>query len=388
MKRLANLSRRARWAVPAGAVALTGGVMAGSVVSVAQAAPALPARTPAQLLASVARTASVPPLTGTVVETASLGLPQLPGRDDPASIASLLTGSHTIKVAEAGPARVRISLPQDMSESDLVRNGRDVWLWQSSTNTATHVMLPQGEGGQPAPRMAPRVPPTPQQVAHQVLAKVGPTTAVSVDSNVTVAGRPAYRLVLAPKSPGSLISQVRIAIDGKNDVPLGVQVFAKGATSPAFSVGFTSVSFAAPPASEFSFTPPAGAKVMQQAMPAGKAPRAGLASGSSMIGKGWLAVADLPASALTTSSGPLAPGASGSAPGAGSGAVINALLKSARPVHGAWGSGRLLRTSLVSMLITGNRVLIGPVQPGVLYQAAAHAASAGESHAAPAAPVR
>ena len=49
MKQLTGMSRRARWAVPAGAVVVVGGVLAGSLISVAQAAPGLPAKTPAQL---------------------------------------------------------------------------------------------------------------------------------------------------------------------------------------------------------------------------------------------------------------------------------------------------------------------------------------------------
>src|SRR5438105_15406727 len=95
-----RISRRARWAVPVAALAVTGSVMAGSLISVAQAAPALPARTPAQLLAQVGQQAGehMPALSGTVVETASLGLPSLPHTGNPTSIASLLTGSHTIKV--------------------------------------------------------------------------------------------------------------------------------------------------------------------------------------------------------------------------------------------------------------------------------------------------
>ena len=40
-------------------------------------------------------------------------------------------------------------------------------------------------------------------------------------------------------------------------------------------------------------------------------------------------------------------------------------------MSGSWGSGRLLRTSLLSVLVTSSgRVLIGAVTPGVLYQAA------------------
>ena len=41
-------------------------------------------------------------------------------------------------------------------------------------------------------------------------------------------------------------------------------------------------------------------------------------------------------------------------------------------MHGAWGSGKLLHTSLVSVLMTSNgHVLVGAVTPAVLYAAAA-----------------
>ena len=64
MKQLAQMSRKARWAVPAGAVVVVGGVLAGSLISVAQAAPGLPAKTPDQLLTALASKPPTPPLTG------------------------------------------------------------------------------------------------------------------------------------------------------------------------------------------------------------------------------------------------------------------------------------------------------------------------------------
>ena len=73
-----KLSRRARWGVPAAGVAVTAAVIAGLQIPSAQASPTLPTRTPAQLLAEVSTDASLPPLTGTMVESTSLGLPQLP----------------------------------------------------------------------------------------------------------------------------------------------------------------------------------------------------------------------------------------------------------------------------------------------------------------------
>jgi outer membrane lipoprotein-sorting protein len=421
MKQLPYPPRRARWAVPAAIVALAGGVLAGSVPSAA-AAPRLPARSATQLLAALRTQAQAPPLSGTVSETVSLGLPALPSGILGAATApaALLSGSHSVQVWYSGPEHYRIAVPQSLSEYDLIRNGNRAWLWDSSANSVTHISLPAGG---PAPAV-PSVPLTPQQAASQAVASVGPATVVRVDSNVTVAGQAAYQLVLAPKSQGSLIGQVRIAIDSRNHMPLRVEVFAKGAASPAVQTGFTAVSFTRPPASDYAFTPPAGAKVSNeqagpasqagagQATPAGR-PSAGsagrlnhaaAASGIRVIGSGWLSVADLPSSALgwltgsaltgqPGGSGPLpfehsssqqAPGSAGQAPGsagrmppvgrapaAAFGPLAGALLAAARPVHGSWGSGQLLRTSLVSVLITSNgRILVGAVTPAVLYRAA------------------
>ena len=372
-----NLSRGARWAVPAGAVVVVGGVLAGSMITVASAAPSLPARTPAQLLASLAGK-TAPAMTGTIVETSSLGLPSLPGTDNPTSLSSLLTGSHTIRIWYSDPTHFRVAVPQNMSESDLIRNGSSAWLWESTSNTVTHLAIPSGTAkvrhARNITHKASDAPPmTPQQAANEILAKVGATTTVSSDTNVTVAGQAAYQLVLAPRSPSSLVGQIRIAIDGANDVPLRVQVFAKDAKSPAAQVGFTSISFVEPAAANFAFTPPAGAKVEQQSLSgSGKKPAGASAAGSAYtVGKSWLTVADLPQSVLSSVTGNKATGTAGSGLSGDTGPIISALLRSATPVSGSWGSGRLLKTSLISMLITNNgRVLVGAVTPSVLYAAA------------------
>ncbi len=372
--------------MPAAAVVIAAGATAGSVISVAQASPELPLRTPAQLLAAVAgRTGPPPAFTGTVVETASLGIPQLPGTGNQNSMASLLAGSHTVKIWYADPAHVRLAVPVTLSETDLIRNGRQAWLWQSASNSVTKIELPAKADGTVAPTPQPsHVPLTPQQAASQVLAAVGPSTTVRVQRNVTVADRAAYQLVLAPRASGSLVARVSIAVDATKNVPLRVQVFAKGAAGPAFQVGFTSVSFVQPAAANFTFTAPAGAKIKTVTAPsmAGRHPAtSALGQQPQVIGKDWLSVAVLPASSLAG----LASGMGGTAaanqaaqsvaggPGAGGGsgenaAMIGALLKSAKSVHGAWGSGQLLHTSLVSVLITSTgHVLVGAVTPSVLY---------------------
>ena len=257
-----KLSRRARWAVPATAVVVTAAVVVGLQIPGAQAAPNLPARTPAQLLAEVSGDAALPPLTGTMVEATSLGLPQLPQVGNPTSLSSLITGSHTIKIYYQDAKHFRLAIPQPESEIDVIRNGPTAWLWNSTQNSVTKFELPTGNGKakQPEPKL-PTPPLTPQQAANAVLKAVGKTTVVSVEANVMVAGEPCYQLVLAPKDDRSLIGKVTIAIDGKYGVPLRVQVFAKGATSPAFQFGYTALQFVAPAPANYDFTPPPGASV-------------------------------------------------------------------------------------------------------------------------------
>src|ERR1700761_8692929 len=126
-----HFSRRARWAVPGTAVAVTAAVVAALQIPAAQASPSLPARTPAQLLASLSTDAKVPPLTGTVVETASLGLPQLPQVGNQTSPTALLTGSHTVKVYYQDATHFRLAVPQPQAETHVIAGGAKPWLWQS-----------------------------------------------------------------------------------------------------------------------------------------------------------------------------------------------------------------------------------------------------------------
>ena len=389
-----KLSRRARWAVPGTAVAVTAITVAALQIPAAQASPDLPNKTPAQLLASISTDAKVPPMTGTVVETASLGLPQLPQTaGNPTSMTSLLTGSHTMKVYYQDSKHYRLAIPQPSSETDIIANGSTVWLWQSASDSVTEFTGADQASAKKAVPQVTQTPLTPQQAADQVLAKVGATTLVSVQANVMVAGEPSYQLVLAPKDSRSLVGKVVIAVDGKYGVPLRVQLYAKGASSPAFQVGYTALQWVTPAPSNFSFTPPKGASVdvvKDQGKSASGSTSASSPAGFGSYGKSWLTVVAFPQKDLTQGLGTAA-GSSGSSSSSNgqqniassnnsgvsvsSQELLSALLGSAKPVHGSWGSGTLVTTSLVSMLMTGGEVYIGAVQPSVLYAAVGHTAS-------------
>ena len=362
-----------RWLVPSAAavVIIGGGAAAGTIV--ASADPSLPDRSAAQLLVDV-QNAKVDGFSGTVVETADLGLPAIVGalgsQAQSGNLTRLVAGSNTARVWYAGEDKTRLALVGTDGETDVIHNGSDVWLWQSANNTATHVTLPAGEKTTPVPS---GVPATPQQAADQALAAISPTTKVSTTGAAKVAGRDAYELVLSPKDTASLVGQVRLAIDAKTHIPLRVDVYAKNATNPAIRVAFQQISFTTPDAQQFKFNPPPNAKVTEASkqqeqkkatdaqQKAAAAQKSKLAAEPTVIGKGWTSIVELKL-----------PAAKSSTSGKGDAAQLQAGLNMLPKVSGAWGSGHLLSGSLFSALITDNgRVFIGAVTPAALEQAAA-----------------
>lgn len=360
-----------RWAAPVGAAALVAAVALVTDHS-ASAVPSLPPRTPAQLLVDVQQ-ARLTGLSGTVVQTSNLGLPELPGMGglgggSSSSLSSAVTGTHTWRLWYAGPTRSRLALVGSLGESDVIRNGRDLWIWSSTDKSATHALVP--EQGKHAPAAPPSLEPndlpkTPQDAARLALAAVDPTTSVTTTGATVVAGRSAYDLLLRPKDAGSLIAQVRISVDAQEHIPLRVQVYSTKAANPAFEVGFTAVSFAKPEASQFAFDPPPGTTVHQATLPtpgAGaptKAPQQGAPPRPTVVGRGWasVVVTKLPAqpASKTASSGQLA-----------------GLLRTLPKVSGSWGTGHLLNGTLFSAVLTDDgRVAVGAVTPQRLYAALA-----------------
>ncbi|GAA4919797.1 outer membrane lipoprotein-sorting protein [Nonomuraea thailandensis] len=382
-----------RWGVPIAAAAVIGAAIgAGPVIAAVSGDPVLPERSAGQLLAdAVAATSSkggIPPMSGTVQQTASLGLPALPATGAVSPL-SLLSGSHEVKVWYGASDKLRVAMPTQLNETNLILNGGQAWYWDSATNTATRLTVKQGAGG-PAAHATPlpqETELTPQQLAERLLANADQHTAVRVINTAEVAGRPVYQLVLAPKEESSLVQEIRIALDGETYVPLQVQVYAKGSAEPAYQIGFTQVTFTPPAAENFTFTPPAGAKVEERTLGLNEDDTATaekraehareVADDLKVVGQGWSAVAVVPFSLsdLTAARQAGTPeggeGRFGGGQGGDPAALVDSVLKSATPVSGTWGSGRLIRTKLVTALLTDDgRLLVGAVTPEEITKAA------------------
>lgn len=344
-----------RWLVPLAivAVVLTAGIAGRALV--AEADPALPPRSAEQLLVDL-QTSAVAGFSGTVVQRADLGLPEFPvavGGQGSSEFSALISGTHTLRVWYAGQDRQRVALLGTLGESDVVRNGTDVWTWSSQTNEATHLRLSaSSDPDEPVPT---DVPMTPQEAADEALAAIEPTTEVSTDGTATVANRPAYELVLAPKDDASLIGQVRIAIDAEEKVPLRVRVLAAGASNPAIEIGFSQISFETPGDEQFEFQPPPQATVTE--ITEEDAPSEPVVRDEPVVvGTGWTAV--------VVATAP-------SSPAEEAHSELEAILGALPRVSGPWGSGHLLSSDLFSVLLTDDgRLLVGAVSPEQLYEVA------------------
>ena len=362
----------------------------------ASASPDLAPRTAAQLLVDVQK-ARLSGLSGTVVQTSNLGLPDLPGISSgsgmgggSSSLTSMVSGTHTWRVWYAGQDKARIALLGSLGESDVVRNGRDLWVWSSKDKTASHTVLPQGQHrGTLSPS---ELPATPQAAADQALAALDPTTAVTTSGSGKVDGRDAYELVLTPKRNAqgkakTLVAQVRIAVDAVEHVPLRVQIFSTRSANPAFEVSFSQVDFAKPDASTFSFNPPPGTTVTQS-RPGAETPKGAAAekkakaqakaseaatspkTSTRIVGSGWstVVVGTVPAQ-LGAMGTPAAPGSAGGKTPSSDRTTrqLEALLRNLPHTSGAWGSGRLLSGTLFSVLLTDDgRFAVGAVPPAQL----------------------
>ncbi|TLM82245.1 hypothetical protein FDW83_13525 [Pseudarthrobacter sp. NamE2] len=386
-----------RWipAVAAPAI-IAAGVLAGTIP--ARAGNPLPEKTPAEVLAAV-QEHKAHTFSGTIEQSSDVGLPELPAGPSSgpasaggaASMIELLTGERTARVYMDGKTKVRLQLVDRLAERDLVRRDRDVWFYSSKDNSTAHVTLPATPEDLPLPvhpdQPAPGTPPadrpepgaaelpTPGDIAENLLAKVDPTTAVTVGEDVEVAGRTAYNLLLEPRTEATLVGQVAIAVDGETGMPLSVEVTPRGAAAPSYTAGFTSLSLDVPDDSLFTFVPPPGSTVKElQAADSPRWPLSFRAPGMiitpeqltairthparpSVTGKGWEAVVEIPAAAA-------------------GGTLAESLMRDPLLAHAAVvvPGGRLLSTTLLNVLIADDgRIFAGMVPPDQL-QAAASAA--------------
>jgi outer membrane lipoprotein-sorting protein len=371
--------RTLRWSAPFATAAVIALIVAVPGLSSAST-PALAAVTPAQLIAKIEQT-KVKNLSGSLNLTPNLGIPNLSALSNAAaggghgssgfSPADLLSGTHQALVWFAGPDKTRVALLQSLAETDVVHNGHDIWLWDSTTKKVTHYTLAADTIPSAGTKETPAAGPaeaieTPQQMADHLLAQITPSTSVSVGGTVTVAKQTAYQLVLAPHSAASTIDHAVIAVDSVTGLPLQVEIFAKGQKAAAVKLGFGTIAYSTPAASKFNFTAPPGSTVTSKTIsasspassadkPADKSTTPAADAGASQtvtVGQDWTSVAIMKNVQIPTQ--------------------LDQYLKAATSVMN--GQAKLLQTSLVNVLILNDgRVAVGAVNASTLEAAVAAA---------------
>lgn len=321
-----------------------------------------------QMLLNQALSSKVPSLSGTLQINSHLGISSLVsslgnGQSHSSSSLSLLSGSHSIGVWQNGSKQFRAAIYSPLSETDIIRNQSSLWLWNSKSFTATHINLSNKAASSYSHKGNKAMMPT-SALANKLLTHLSSTATIKVLGPAKIAGQNAYTLSVSPNSSSSLISSIQLGIDQSNGMVLRVAILPKGTTSPAFSIGFSNISFTRPSASVFSFTPPKNSKVKQLSFKA--SPRNSSKGPLGHIGKNHLGlqilnkgfgtkVIALPLTSLSPKTDKM----------------LNVLGSHGQTITGSFGTGKVITTSLVNMLITHQYIFIGPVNTASLETAAA-----------------
>ncbi len=245
-------------------------------------------------------------------------LPKASAQGELALALEFFAGVHTANIYVDGANKARLQVLDLISERNFIRNGSDLWFYDASKALVQHSVIDPAQEAQ-AKKDAlglfnansaklPFDATSPAAVADYFLSQAGKDTVFTVGKDAKIAGRGVYQITGAPRNAGSLVASVTISVDAATGLPLAVVVKAVGESTPAFEVGFESITFAKPDASNFNFVVPAGSKVEEVPVPtrdaleklaAGKAPTAAdkaraQAEAENLIAQGWSAVVEVP----------------------------------------------------------------------------------------------
>lgn len=283
-------------------------LVAGSVIGFsvqATAATDLPDKSAAQILQLINTNPDIA-FSGRIVKKAAMGLPpmnivpdvsesmieqmkkQMPeemadfipkasAQGELALALEFFAGTHIANIYVDGPTKARLQVLDLLSERNYIRNGNDLWAYDASKAIAQHSVIDESEVNKAQGRAlalfnanSSKLPfdvTSPASVADYLLAQANVDSVITVGADAKIAGRGVYQLTITPRSNETLVQSATLSIDAATGLPLAARITAVGSDSPAFEVAFETINFATPAASNFEFTPPAGATVVEVALP-------------------------------------------------------------------------------------------------------------------------
>jgi outer membrane lipoprotein-sorting protein len=260
---------RSRSTILLALVVLTAAVLVtGVAVAGAESTPTLPDITASDLLAGLAGDQDKPAaVSGDVSWINSLlgDLPQPAGGHGGARLPLAADGSGRLWLSDDG---ARVESQGENGDITMVApaGGREAWMYEFRTDTATHLIVEGGDPEAEAPHAASS--PVSPDAMTALITRLAPTATVEVAGQVMVAGRESYLLRLTPTATDTALAKVEAAIDGERFVPLRLQVFARDVTDPVVSMGFDRISYQPIDPATFAFTPPPGATVVTRTIDA------------------------------------------------------------------------------------------------------------------------
>jgi len=355
-----------RWAVVGVAIAVLC-----SLPSVVSALPVHTAAIAPDALRARMLASADHPYQGYVETDGRLNLPELPQLG---TISSLLSGSTKIRTWFAAPDEWRTDVLTDTGEQDTYGTQVGTLSWNFETGQITQIL------GDPVVRLPRADDLTPPHLALRLL-----HTAAAGDKLVPlpardVAGISAPGVEIRPVSPDTTITRVDLWADPATGVPVAVEVYGGGSSAPVITSRFLDFSSARPADSAAQFAVPDGVAVAT----------ANSSDINSLLDT--RARFPLPAQLAGQAAKPVLDGYGADVSGYGSGFATFAVLflgdrigdsalsaatqAGAAPVTFPNGTGRLIRTPLLSVLLVRSDrfdrifLLVGLTGPELLTKAA------------------
>ena len=197
---------------------------------------------------------------GYAESTGTLALPVTTGEFS--SVADLFGSTTQLRVWWRGAEDWRVDDVTATGEQDLHADGADLWSWTYESNTAE---LDRGAVDSSAhlPRPDDLVP---ASLARRLLSQAQSGEVQRIASK-RIAGREAAGLRYVPSAPQSTIARVDVWALPGSGLPVSVAVYGRGSGPAIVSTTMLDLTPTAPAASTTAFTPPPGARIVQQQAP-------------------------------------------------------------------------------------------------------------------------
>jgi outer membrane lipoprotein-sorting protein len=252
MKRLRTVSTR-RLLVIAGAVALlavSAGIAQGAL---SDSNPKPPPKPLDQAVVDAAKAPQVDGLTASVTFDNHL----IPAGSLPEGSTSPLLSGAKGRLWVRNDGKFRVELQSQAGDAQIVSDGKQVTVFDASSNTVYRFDMPQGEDTANEEHK----PPTLAQV-DKAIAHISKRWSLSGANPTSTAGEPTYTVRITPRDSAGLLGAAELAWDAANGIPLRAAVYADNQDSPVLELKADDVSFASVSESDVSVSPPADARVV------------------------------------------------------------------------------------------------------------------------------